>query len=228
MGAADLRARAIRDRSCRGRCRGARRHDVRRAHRGARSSWPSRSSDAVPSVEKVRFVSSGTEAAMTAVRLARARHRPRPRSSSSRAATTATPTRCSSNAGSGVATLGIPGRPGVPPAAAADTIVLPLQRRRRGRRRVRRARRRHRVRASSSRSPANMGVVPPGRGFLAGAARALRRHGRAAGLRRGDHGLPRRPRGRAGAVRRHARPDRPGQGHRRRAAGRRPSAGAPT
>ena len=56
----------------RGRAAGrGRRHVVRRADRRARSSSPRRSADRVPSVEKVRLVSSGTEAAMTAVRLAR-------------------------------------------------------------------------------------------------------------------------------------------------------------
>ena len=51
--------------------RRGRRHVVRRADRRARSSSPKRSATRVPSVEKVRLVSSGTEAAMTAVRLAR-------------------------------------------------------------------------------------------------------------------------------------------------------------
>jgi glutamate-1-semialdehyde 2,1-aminomutase len=78
----------------------------------------------VPSVEKVRFVSSGTEAAMTAVRLARG-------------ATGRTKVvklaGCYHGhldallvaAGSGVATLGIPGSAGVTPGAVADTIVVP-------------------------------------------------------------------------------------------------------
>jgi glutamate-1-semialdehyde 2,1-aminomutase len=42
----------------------------------ARSSWPRRSSSLVPSVEQVRLVSSGTEAGMSALRLARGFHRP--------------------------------------------------------------------------------------------------------------------------------------------------------
>ena len=48
----------------------------------------------MPSMERVRFVSSGTEAAMSAVRVARA-FTGATRSSSSRAAITATPTRSS-------------------------------------------------------------------------------------------------------------------------------------
>jgi glutamate-1-semialdehyde 2,1-aminomutase len=57
--------------------------------------------DAVPSVEMVRLVSSGTEAAMSAIRLARgATLRPAgTASSSSPAATTATSTRCSPRRG---------------------------------------------------------------------------------------------------------------------------------
>ena len=45
--------------------------------------------------------------------------------SSSRAPITATPIRCWSAAGSGVATLGLPGSAGVPRGAVADTLVLP-------------------------------------------------------------------------------------------------------
>jgi len=78
----------------------------------------------VPSVEKARLVSSGTEAAMTAVRLARG-------------ATGRTKivkfAGCYHGhldallveAGSGVATLGLPGSAGVTPGTVADTIVVP-------------------------------------------------------------------------------------------------------
>ena len=80
--------------------------------------------DAFPSIEQVRLVSSGTEAAMTAIRLARAR-RSATASSSSPAATTGTPTRCSRRPGSGPATLGLPATVGVTSGATADTIVAP-------------------------------------------------------------------------------------------------------
>ena len=81
--------------------------------------------DAVPSVEMVRLVSSGTEAAMSAVRLARGvTHRDRVIKFAGCYHGHADALLAS--AGSGVATLGIPGSPGVPSGAAADTIVCPF------------------------------------------------------------------------------------------------------
>jgi glutamate-1-semialdehyde 2,1-aminomutase len=80
--------------------------------------------DAVPSVEKVRLVSSGTEAAMSAIRLARGfTHRDRVLKFEG----------CYhghvdsllASAGSGLATLGIPASAGVPTPVTADTIVAP-------------------------------------------------------------------------------------------------------
>jgi glutamate-1-semialdehyde 2,1-aminomutase len=80
--------------------------------------------DAVPSVEMVRLVSSGTEAAMSAVRLARGfTHRDRIIKFAGCYHGHADAMLAS--AGSGVATLGIPGSPGVPTGATADTIVCP-------------------------------------------------------------------------------------------------------
>ena len=80
--------------------------------------------DAVPSVEQVRLVSSGTEAAMTAVRLARAYTR-RDRVLKFAGGYHGHVDALLASAGSGVATLGIPSTPGVPAPAAADTIVCP-------------------------------------------------------------------------------------------------------
>ncbi len=86
----------------------------------------SRIVDAVPSVEQVRLVNSGTEAAMSAIRLARGAtgrdlvvkfagcyhgH------SDSLLAT---------GAGSGLATLGIPSSPGVTESSARDTLTVPF------------------------------------------------------------------------------------------------------
>ncbi|HUZ16259.1 MAG TPA: glutamate-1-semialdehyde 2,1-aminomutase [Gaiellaceae bacterium] len=80
--------------------------------------------DAVPSIEKVRLVSSGTEAAMSALRLARAfTHRDRILKTAGGYHGHADALLAS--AGSGLATLGIPASPGVPTGAAADTIVVP-------------------------------------------------------------------------------------------------------
>ncbi|MDX6481852.1 MAG: glutamate-semialdehyde -aminomutase [Gaiellaceae bacterium] len=79
---------------------------------------------AVPSIEKVRLVSSGTEAGMSALRLARAfTHRDRIVKTAGGYHGHADALLAS--AGSGLATLGIPASPGVPTGAAADTIVVP-------------------------------------------------------------------------------------------------------
>ena len=81
--------------------------------------------DAVPSVELVRFVNSGTEATMSAIRLARgATGRPMI-------------VKCAGcyhghadgllvQAGSGATTLGVPSSPGVPPSVTADTLLVPF------------------------------------------------------------------------------------------------------
>ena len=79
---------------------------------------------AMPSVERLRFTSSGTEAVMSAVRLARAF------TGRSRIVRFAGCYHGHSDAlltesGSGVATLGLPGSAGVPAAATADTAVAP-------------------------------------------------------------------------------------------------------
>jgi glutamate-1-semialdehyde 2,1-aminomutase len=78
--------------------------------------------DAVPSVERVRLVSSGTEAAMSALRLARAHtHRDRVITFAGCYHGHADP--FLARAGSGLATLGIPASPGVPSGVVGDTIV---------------------------------------------------------------------------------------------------------
>ena len=78
--------------------------------------------DAVPSVEKVRLVSSGTEAAMSTARLARA-FTARDRILKFAGCYHGHVDALLASAGSGVATLGLPSSPGVPPATTKDTIV---------------------------------------------------------------------------------------------------------
>ena len=80
--------------------------------------------EAVPSVEKVRLVSSGTEAAMSALRVARAFTK-RDRILKTAGGYHGHADALLASAGSGLATLGIPASPGVPAGAAADTIVVP-------------------------------------------------------------------------------------------------------
>lgn len=126
-------------------------------------------SSCVPSVEKVRFVSSGTEATMSALRLARAYTR-RDKLLKFDGCYHGHSDAFLTNAGSGLATLDVPSSAGVPAAAAAETVTIPY----------------NDVGALESAFAAhenefaavivepvagNMGVVPPKEGFL----QALRR-----------------------------------------------------
>jgi glutamate-1-semialdehyde 2,1-aminomutase len=78
--------------------------------------------DAVPSVERVRLVSSGTEAGMSALRLARGFTR-RDRVIKFNGGYHGHADAFLAQAGSGLATLGIPASPGVPSGVTEDTIV---------------------------------------------------------------------------------------------------------
>ena len=131
---------------------------------------------AVPSVEMVRLVSSGTEAVMSAVRLARG--------ATGRDVVVKfegcyhghADALLARGAGSGLATLGIPGSPGVTEGAARDTITLPYNDL-------------EAVRGAFAERgaeiavvvvepvAANMGVVPPEPGFLEGLRELTRAHG---------------------------------------------------
>ena len=112
----------------------------------------------VPSVEVVRLVSSGTEATMSAVRVARG--------STGRAKVVkfagcyhGHSDMLLAEAGTGLATLGLPGSAGVPPGAVADTLVVPYN--------VVPTLDRDTACVIVEPVAANMGLVPPAEGFLA-------------------------------------------------------------
>ncbi|MFZ5776010.1 MAG: glutamate-1-semialdehyde 2,1-aminomutase [Thermodesulfobacteriota bacterium] len=121
--------------------------------------------DAFPSVEKVRFVSSGTEATMSAIRLARG-YTGRSKVIKFDGCYHGHADSFLVKAGSGVITLGIPGSPGVPEDIVKNTLSIPYND--------------AETLEKTLRDPAldiacviiepvagNMGVVPPAPGFLA-------------------------------------------------------------
>ncbi len=81
--------------------------------------------DAVPSIEMVRMVSSGTEATMSAIRLARG-VTGRTKLVKFEGCYHGHADSLLVKAGSGVATLGLPDSPGVPPVLAENTLTLPF------------------------------------------------------------------------------------------------------
>jgi glutamate-1-semialdehyde 2,1-aminomutase len=126
-------------------------------------------------VERVRFTNSGTEAVMTALRLARA---------ATGRDVVVKFAGCYHghadsllvSAGSGVATLGLPDSPGVPAGTAQDTLLLPYG----DLAAVERAFADHGERIAAvitEAAPANMGVIPPPPGFNHALSRLTRSHG---------------------------------------------------
>jgi len=129
----------------------------------------------VPSIEMVRFVSSGTEATMTAVRLARAATG-RKRIVKVEGGYHGHSDGFLVSAGSGVATLGIAGSPGVPDEIAALTVVVPYN----DAAALEEAFRRHPGEIAAfilEPLAANMGVVTPRAGYLEAVREVTKRHG---------------------------------------------------
>ncbi len=130
-------------------------------------------SRAVPSMQQVRFVSSGTEAAMSAIRLARGatgRNKVIKFEGAYHGHSDALLTK----AGSGMVTLGIPSSPGVPASVTEHTITVPFNDPEAAERAV------HKHRADlacllAEPVMANVGVIPPEEGFLAFLRKITRR-----------------------------------------------------
>jgi glutamate-1-semialdehyde 2,1-aminomutase len=130
---------------------------------------------AIPSCEKVRFVSSGTEATMSAVRLARA-VTGRDLIIKFEGCYHGHADSFLSEAGSGLATLGIAACPGVPQALAALTLNAPYN----DTAAVEKLFDSHRDKIAAvivEPVAANMGVVPPAPGFLQHLRELTTRHG---------------------------------------------------
>ncbi|NYE95028.1 glutamate-1-semialdehyde 2,1-aminomutase [Psychromicrobium silvestre] len=129
----------------------------------------------VPAVERLRMVSTGTEATMTAVRLARG-FTGRELVVKFAGCYHGHVDGLLAAAGSGLATLAMPGSAGVTEATAAETLVLPYN----DLDAVREVFAVHGARIAAvitEAAPANMGVVTPAEGFNEGLSAITREHG---------------------------------------------------
>lgn len=116
----------------------------------------------VPGIEMLRMTSSGTEAAMSAIRLARAATG-RERLLKFAGAYHGHVDGLLAEAGSGLATAALPSSPGVPAGATASTVIVPWN----DAEALVRATEEHEFAALLAEPyPANMGLVPPADGFL--------------------------------------------------------------
>ena len=130
--------------------------------------------DAVPSIEMVRMVSSGTEATMSAIRLARG-VTGRTRIVKFEGCYHGHGDSLLVKAGSGVATLGLPDSPGVPAVLAENTITLPFN----NAQALEEAFSKHTDIAAVIIEPVvgNMGCVPPREGYLEAVRGLTAKHG---------------------------------------------------
>ncbi len=131
--------------------------------------------DAVPSIEMVRFVNSGTEACMSVLRLMRA-FTGREKIIKFEGCYHGHADMFLVKAGSGVATLGLPDSPGVPKSTTENTLTAPFNNL-------------EAVKALFEQNPdqiagvilepvvGNAGFIPPDGGFLAGLSELTREHG---------------------------------------------------